>query len=109
MLGWLSRVGRRPVTTRFPRVPEPLPRGTASYPVVPGRRIGRVEAERAQELCPVGALQVRGAELWLDLGQCTGCGRCVAAGLVMTGAMAPPVRSREELRVNLAAVERGDG
>jgi hypothetical protein len=84
---WFLRGLRRGVvTTRYPRRIDPW---TQDLPTPPAFHSARLKPELAQRLvqaCPSGTLACEDDELIVDLGRCTGCGRCVAVG---EGAVAP--------------------
>jgi Ni,Fe-hydrogenase III small subunit/ferredoxin len=75
MLAWIARgLGKRTVTSRYPRAPEPE---------LPGFR-GRVDVIHAEggspdleNICPTGAIRVDGGRVSLDRGLCILCGACV--------------------------------
>lgn len=78
MAFWFYRGLRRGiVTTRYPRGrPDAW---TADLPTPPAFHSSRLTdglARRLAEACPAHALVVEDDELVVDLGRCTGCGRC---------------------------------
>jgi Ni,Fe-hydrogenase III small subunit len=78
MLEWIYRgLGKRRITTRYPRVPEPAPEGFhGRIDVVSGEPVPPALAE----LCPTGAIAVDNAgSVSLDRGRCILCGECVRA------------------------------
>lgn len=76
MLWFLRGIRKGVVTSHYPA------RGdlsTAGLPSPPAFRSDLLTPELADRLaagCPGGALRRDGVELVLDLGACTGCGRC---------------------------------
>ena len=81
MAFWFYRGLRKGiVTTRYPKVIDPW---TADLPTPPAFRSLYLTAELADRLadgCPASAIWREGAELVVDLGRCTGCGRCAEIG-----------------------------
>jgi Ni,Fe-hydrogenase III small subunit/ferredoxin len=77
MLEWIPRGLRRGiVTTRYPRRPEQPPVGFQG----PIEIVDPTAAGPAlEQLCPTGAIAVRGGNLSVDRGRCVHCGACVAA------------------------------
>jgi hypothetical protein len=79
MLWFLRGLRRGVVTTRYPaKVDE----WTVTLPSVPAFRSGLLTDElaaRLQAACPTGALRHDPGALVVDLGACTGCGRCIDA------------------------------
>lgn len=86
MVFWFLRgVHRGVVTTRYPSRPEA---STTDLPTPPRIRSDLLTAEIADRLvaaCPSKALRRDPAGLVLDLGACTGCGRCERAGSDVPG------------------------
>ncbi len=78
---WFLRGLRRGVvTTRYPAQAEPSAHLLPTPPTFDPRRLTRAVAVAVAECCPSGALTMDGAVLVLDIGACSACGRCVAAG-----------------------------
>ncbi len=77
MAFWFARgVRRGVVTTRYPKVSEPV---GSSFPTPPAFRPGLLTPQLAEALesaCPSRALWREGALLLFDLGRCTTCGEC---------------------------------
>jgi hypothetical protein len=82
MAFWFYKGLRRGVvTTRYPR--GPLDPWTTALPTPPAFRPELLSGALALRLvaeCSSGALTVEGDELVVDLGRCTGCGRCLELG-----------------------------
>ncbi len=75
---WTLRGARRGiVTTRFPSRSEPEAAGWPAPPLFRDGEIGIDLALQMAAACPSSALEVAGAQLRLDLGRCTACGRCL--------------------------------
>jgi len=78
---WFARgLSRRVVTTRYPRVTDAWATGLPSPPAFDSALLTAELATRLVACCPNGSLTVDGNALVIDLGGCTGCGRCVAEG-----------------------------
>ncbi|MGH2873010.1 MAG: hypothetical protein ACRDL5_11190 [Solirubrobacteraceae bacterium] len=78
---WFYRGLRRGIaTTRYPRSLEPWAQRLPSPPAFHSARLTTVLADRLVAACPALALSRDDCELVIDLGRCTGCGRCVALG-----------------------------
>jgi len=79
---WFYRGLRRGiVTTRYPK--EPVDPWTSALPTPPAFRPERLTRElaiRLADACPAGSITTGDDELTVDLGRCTGCGRCLAIG-----------------------------
>jgi hypothetical protein len=78
-LWFLRGVRRGVVTTRYPIEVDSW---TGQLPTPPAFRpalLTRPLADRLVDVCPTGALRRDGLYLRIDLGACSGCGRCVAA------------------------------
>lgn len=87
MAFWFLRGLRKGVvTTRYPIVTDPWAERLPTPPVFDPRRLTRSLADRLVEACPSTTLAREGAELVLDLGACSTCGRC----LRVAGAAAKP-------------------
>lgn len=86
MVFWFLRgVRRGVVTTHYPDRPEP---STSDLPTPPRFRSDLLTADLADRLvaaCPGPALYRDEAGLVLDLGACTGCGRCERAAADVPG------------------------
>ena len=81
MAFWFYRGLRRGIATT--RYPKSVDRWTSDLPVPPAFHSARLTtalADRLVRACPAGALLREKRELVLDLGRCTGCGRCVDLG-----------------------------
>jgi hypothetical protein len=81
MLWFLGGIRKGIVTTHYPRggidgwatqLPTP--------PAFRGELLSGELAERLADACPAGALRRDGSDLVLDLGSCSGCGRCREVG-----------------------------
>lgn len=78
MAFWFYRGLRRGVvTTRYPKVVDAWTADLPSPPRFAAERLTREVADRLTEVCPAGALSRQAGELVMDLGRCTGCGRCL--------------------------------
>jgi ferredoxin-like protein FixX len=78
---WFARgLLRRVVTTRYPRRTDAWAAALPSPPAFDSARLTPELAARLVARCPNGSLAIDGGALVLDLGGCTGCGRCVAEG-----------------------------
>ena len=82
MAFWFYRGLRRGiVTTRYPRGrPDAWTVDLPTPPAFHSTRLTDGLARRLADACPAGALVVEGEELVVDLGRCTGCGRCAELG-----------------------------
>jgi ferredoxin len=80
MLWFLRGIRRGVVTTRYPRRTEPWAQQLPSPPRFDGTKLTLGLAQRLAAGCDARALSVSDGELLLDLGRCTGCGRCVELG-----------------------------
>jgi ferredoxin-like protein FixX len=75
---WFYRGLRRGVvTTRYPKVIDPWTADLPSPPRFVPERLSREMADRLSVTCPTGAFGREADELVMDLGRCTGCGRCL--------------------------------
>jgi Ni,Fe-hydrogenase III small subunit/ferredoxin len=77
MLEWIVRgLSQGRITTRYPRGPEPAPKGFQGS-------VGVIDAADPPtgiaEVCPTGAIATTGSRLTLDRGRCVLCGECVRA------------------------------
>jgi hypothetical protein len=101
MFWFLRGIRRGIVTTRYPRGTDSW---AAQLPSPPAFRSDLLTPELAERLaagCPAGALRRDGADLVLDLGGCTGCGRCAEVGgeaVTRSGEFELASRDREALR-----------
>ena len=80
MFWFLRGIRKGVVTTRYPAERDVW---TAQLPTPPAFRGDLLTVELAERLvaaCPGGALRHDGADLVLDLGACTSCGRCTEVG-----------------------------
>jgi len=85
MAFWFYRGVRRGIaTTRYPKTVDPWARGLPSAPGFHAARLTLPLVDRLVGECPAGALAREDQELVVDLGRCTGCGRCLEHG---TGAV----------------------
>jgi len=81
MAFWFYRGLRKGiVTTRYPREVDPWTRDLPTPPAFRSSRLTRALADRLVAACPSEAIRREGEELVVDLGRCTGCGRCLAVG-----------------------------
>ena len=82
MAFWFYRGLRRGVvTTRYPKGQlDPWTRDLPTPPAFRSTLLDDELADRLAEGCPAGAIVREGSELIVDLGRCTGCGRCQAIG-----------------------------
>jgi hypothetical protein len=76
---WFYRGLRQGIqTTRYPRgALDPWTRGLPSAPAFHSRRLTPALADRLADGCPARAIVRQDRELVVDLGRCTGCGRCL--------------------------------
>jgi ferredoxin len=78
---WFFRGLRKGIaTTRYPKEVDPWTRDLPTPPAFHSRRLTRELADRLARACPAGAISREGSELVVDLGRCTGCGRCLQIG-----------------------------
>jgi ferredoxin len=81
MGSWFYRGLRRGIaTTRYPKAVEPWARQLPSPPAFRSSRLTVALTDRLVEGCAARALTRTDLELVIDLGRCTGCGRCVELG-----------------------------
>jgi ferredoxin len=74
---WFYRGLRRGIaTTRYPQMVDAWTRDLVTPPAFHPMRLTAALADRLEQACPAGAIRREGAELIVDLGRCTGCGRC---------------------------------
>lgn len=78
MLWFLRGLRRGVVTTRYPASVDAWTSALPSPPAFHSRRLTRELAGRLEDACPAGALWREDGALVVDLGACTGCGRCLA-------------------------------
>jgi dissimilatory sulfite reductase (desulfoviridin) alpha/beta subunit len=76
MLWFLRGIRKGVVTSRYPARPDLSTAGLPSPPVFRSDLLTPELADRLAAVCPAGALRRDRTELVLDLGACTGCGRC---------------------------------
>jgi flavoprotein len=87
MAFWFYRGLRRGIaTTRYPKTVDGWAGALPSPPAFHSARLTVESVDRLVAECPAGALSREQRELFVDLGRCTGCGRCVELG---GGAVAP--------------------
>jgi hypothetical protein len=67
-------------TTRYPKTVDPWTQGLPSAPAFHSARLTTGLVDRLARECPARALAREDRELVVDLGRCTGCGRCLALG-----------------------------
>lgn len=78
MATWFFRGLRKGIaTTRYPKTIDPWTRDLPSPPAFHSGRLTTEIAHRLVQACPTGALARETGGLRVDLGRCTGCGRCV--------------------------------
>jgi ferredoxin-like protein FixX len=81
MASWFYRGLRRGIaTTRYPKTVDAWARELPSPPAFHSNRLTAALADRLVEGCAAGALTRDDQELVIDLGRCTGCGRCIELG-----------------------------
>jgi NAD-dependent dihydropyrimidine dehydrogenase PreA subunit len=80
MLWFLRGLRRGVVTTRYPARVDPWANGLPSPPAFHSRLLTVELVERLEGACPAAALRRDGDALVVDLGACTGCGRCAEVG-----------------------------
>jgi len=101
MLWFLRGLRRGIVTTRYPAGTRD--RWTDALPSAPAFRAAALTAalaDRLEAACPSGAIRRRPNLLSVDLGACTGCGRCIDVGggaVVESGEFLLAARRREDL------------
>jgi ferredoxin-like protein FixX len=113
---WFFRGLRRGVvTTRYPRGNvDAWTRDLPTPPAFHSAQLTRALADSLVEACPARALAVEGRELIVDVGRCTGCGRCAELGgdaVAPSGEFQLATADRATLikRVAIAGGEGGDG
>lgn len=78
MAFWFYRGLRKGiVTTRYPKTVDAWTRDLPTAPAFQSRRLTEALADRIASACPAGAIRREGSELVVDMGGCTGCGRCI--------------------------------
>jgi hypothetical protein len=101
MAFWFYRGLRKGIqTTRYPKAIDPWTRDLPSPPAFHSRRLTTAVAARLAEACPESAIGRESSELVLDLGRCTGCGRCLEVGgaaVAPSGAFLLATRDRSAL------------
>jgi len=81
MAFWFYRGVRKGIaTTRYPKTVDPWARELPSAPGFHAARLTLPLVDRLVNECPAGALAREDRELVVDLGRCTGCGRCLELG-----------------------------
>ena len=81
MAFWFYRGLRRGVaTTRYPKTIDPWARSLPSPPAFHSARLTSELADQLARECTARALARDDRELVIDLGRCTGCGRCIEFG-----------------------------
>jgi ferredoxin len=105
MLWFLRGLRKGVVTTRYPKRVDAW---AAALPSPPAFRAQLLTEARVDELvarCPSGAIGREGRSLVLDLGACTGCGRCLGPGVEPSGVfeLATTDRSRLLKRIPIGA------
>jgi len=80
MLWFLRGIRKGIVTTRYPAARDAWAEQLPSPPRFRSDLLTAELADRLAAACPAGALRHDGGDLVLDLGGCTGCGRCVEVG-----------------------------
>ena len=81
MAFWFYRGLRRGVvTSSYPRALDPWTRDLPTAPAFHSERMTDELADRLALACPAGAISRDLDELVVDLGRCTGCGRCREVG-----------------------------
>jgi ferredoxin-like protein FixX len=81
MAFWFYRGLRKGVaTTRYPKEVDAWARSLPSPPAFHSARLTTELADRLTEACSAQALARDDRDLVIDMGRCTGCGRCVELG-----------------------------
>jgi hypothetical protein len=98
---WFYRGLRKGIaTTRYPKEVDPWTRDLPTPPAFHSRRLTGALAERIADSCEAGAITREGMELLVDMGRCTGCGRCREVGgdaVAASGAFLLATSDRDEL------------
>jgi len=75
---WFYRGLRKGIaTTRYPKTVDGWTQDLPTAPAFHSKRLTGALADRLAQACPAGAIWREGPRLVVDLGRCTGCGRCV--------------------------------
>ncbi len=112
MASWFTRGLRRGVvTTRYPAVLDDWATTLPSPPAFHSERLTVALADRLVDACPSGALTRAGDELIIDLGKCTGCGRCLALadGVARPSGQALLASHRRTALLKTVPIRGGDG
>jgi len=81
MAFWFYRGLRKGIaTTRYPKTVDAWAGALPSPPAFHSARLTAELVDRLVADCPGGALAREQRELLVDIGRCTGCGRCVEIG-----------------------------
>ena len=81
MAFWFYRGLRRGIaTTGYPKTVDAWSAALPSPPAFHSARLTVELVDRLVAECPAGALSREQRELFVDIGRCTGCGRCVELG-----------------------------
>jgi len=81
MAFWFYRGLRRGIaTTRYPKAIDAWAAALPSPPAFQSARLTVELVDRLVGVCPGGALARERRELVVDIGRCTGCGRCLEIG-----------------------------
>ena len=81
MAFWFYRGLRRGIaTTSYPKTVDAWARALPSPPAFHSARLTAELVDRLVAECPGGALSREQRELLVDIGRCSGCGRCVEIG-----------------------------
>jgi heterodisulfide reductase subunit A-like polyferredoxin len=80
MFWFLRGIRRGVVTTRYPAQTDAWAAQLPTPPAFRGDLLTVELTDRLVSTCAAGALRRDGHELVLDLGSCTGCGRCIEIG-----------------------------
>lgn len=81
MAFWFYRgLSKGIVTTRYPRAVDPWTRDLPTPPAFHPQGLTSGLVDRLAAACPAGAIKREDGDLVLDLGRCTGCGRCRQLG-----------------------------
>jgi hypothetical protein len=88
MAFWFYRGLRRGIaTTRYPKAVDAWATALPSPPAFHSTRLSVELVDQLVGACPSGALARERRELLVDIGRCTGCGRCLEIG----GAAVKPI------------------
>ena len=81
MAFWFYRGLRRGIaTTSYPKTVDAWARALPTPPAFHSARLTAELVDRLVAECPGGALSREQRELLVDIGRCSGCGRCVEIG-----------------------------